>query len=231
MKNLLILTSVFCFIISNAQNVGVNTKTPTATLDVNGNLRVRTVPVTDAAASYNFLVANAENEVERINGNFASAVNTTIAKGETTGAFTLLSVGINDWLNVNFSESNVIIDTGNNYTPGTLTTSSSYYTVPSTGIYEIDYSIRFGRGVELGVLTDKRIGIIRQTTSSTTILDSKSFDGIDVLVLTLSLTSSSINSVYQLNAGDKIYFAASSGITVNLLNRSRASFVIKKISN
>ena len=229
MKKYFTLVSFLMCFCANAQKVGINTPTPTAVLDVNGNAVLRTVNTATVATNYDFLVSDpTSQEIKKVNGNFGSSTNTTIVKGETTGSFSLLSVGLTGWQNISFSAADIKIDKGVNYTSGAT---SSYYTVPSTGIYEIDYSLRFGRGVELGVLTDKRIGILRQTTNNTTVLDSKSFDGIDVLLLTLSITSSNINSVYQLNAGDKIYFAASSGITVAVLNSSRASFVVKKISN
>ena len=49
--------------------MGINTTTPEASLDVNGNLRIQDVPISSAAASQKFLVLDSNNKVEQVYGN------------------------------------------------------------------------------------------------------------------------------------------------------------------
>jgi hypothetical protein len=44
MKNYFTLVFLFSFTLHFAQNVGINTNTPAATLDINGNAMIKTVP-------------------------------------------------------------------------------------------------------------------------------------------------------------------------------------------
>lgn len=73
--------------------VGINTTDPQATLDVNGNAMIRTVPDAPAAADYDFLVRNKTSmEVEKVNGNFSSPnFSNTIAKAVEEDGVSLLS--------------------------------------------------------------------------------------------------------------------------------------------
>lgn len=87
--------------------------------------------------------------------------------------------------------------------------SNGVYTVPSTGIYQIKYQYKEGSGANVNLLTNSGIRILRTPVGSTTasILDSKGFGGVSVaLVLTVSITETTINHLYNLTAGDKIQF-------------------------
>ena len=65
--NIITLIILTCSL-SNAQ-VGINTTDPQATLDINGNLKVRTIPVSSVASTYDFLVINSANsELHKVNG-------------------------------------------------------------------------------------------------------------------------------------------------------------------
>ena len=50
-KLLFFILVIICPDISSGQGVGINISTPTATLDVGGNVRIRTLP--DSSALYN----------------------------------------------------------------------------------------------------------------------------------------------------------------------------------
>lgn len=112
--------------------------------------------------------------------------------------------------------------------------SNGVYTVPSTGLYQINFSYKEGTGASVSLLTNSGI-IINRTpvgSSTATTLDSKGFGGVSVLaVLTVSITQTTINHIYSLTAGDKIQFGISrQGIaTLDLANASEADISIYKI--
>ncbi len=112
--------------------------------------------------------------------------------------------------------------------------SNGVYTVPSTGLYQINFSYKEGTGASVSLLTNSGI-IINRTpvgSSTATTLDSKGFGGVSVLaVLTVSITQTTINHVYSLTAGDKIQFGINrQGIaTLDLANASEADISIYKI--
>lgn len=230
MKNYFTLFSVFFCILGNAQ-VGINTTAPDAALDVNGNLKVRTVPAATAAATYDFAVINpATNEVEKVNASFASTTNTTIAKAVAPTGFTLLTASLfASWQKINFAPENVAINSG-----ATFSAADGFYTVPSDGIYEVSYYVRYGNGIQAALLSgNPKVGILKQSAGANTVLDQRTFAGVNLAVLVnVTISSSEINSVYQLSAGDKLSFAIDrGGVNLGLLSSSYSSFVVKKISN
>ena len=248
MKKYFTLASALCFFAVNAQNVGINTTSPSATLDVNGNVKIRTVAAADAANTYDYLVVDpATDEVQKVNGNFGR--NLSIAKAVNTDGFALLGTALfGGYTQINFEP------TGVNINPGSyFDASTDFYTVPSSGIYEINYYVRYGTGIQASILGGSvKIGILKTDLSAvSSTLDERAFAGANITVpiggslplvgnigsalsglASITITSAEINSIYQLTAGDKISFAIDKGgVALSLLGSSRADFVIKKISN
>lgn len=241
MKKNYVVLAIFATLFYSAQTsrvgkVGVNTTTPEATLDINGNLMVRTVPVSPAATTYDILVVNpTTSEVQKINGNLTgtgSNVNSTIAKAvEKDGVSLLSGSAFAGWQKIDFGAGHVPINPG-----GHFDATTDFYTVPSTGIYEIFYEFRYGEGVLLSALNfngTPSIGILNHGTTGYTVLDERKFSGASVpLVLSAQISSTAINSVYKLTAGDKLSFELNAGgLNLNLLSSSFASVVVKKISD
>ena len=95
--------------------VGINTVDPQATLDVNGNVIIRTVDAASSSSNYDFLVHNnSTNEVQKVNGNLASSSpQKTIAKGVTKNGVSLLSGTLfAGWQKIKFASGNVPINQG-----------------------------------------------------------------------------------------------------------------------
>lgn len=108
------------------------------------------------------------------------------------------------------------------------------YTVPSTGLYQINYSYKEGSGANVSLLTNSGIIINRTPVGSSTpvVLDAKGFGGVSVaLVLTVSITQTTISNIYSLNAGDKIQFAINrqSLVALDLANAAEADVSIYRI--
>ena len=233
MKNFytsLSMLALFSSLTVSAQ-VGINNSNPQATLDINGNVIVRTVVPTTTAANYDFLVLNPTSKVvEKFNGSLTgSSSNTTIAKAETTTGISLLTVGFGGYNQINFAPADITINSGSNFS---ATTDS--YTVPSTGIYAIYYEFRYDSGLKASLLGGSPgIGIFKTVGATTSLLDQRLFSGITIpLVLSLTISQSSINSVYNLTKNDVIYFGLNQGgVALGLLGSSFASVNIRKISD
>lgn len=124
----------------------------------------------------------------------------------------------------------------------TNTGTDAYYTVPSTGIYQINYSYRTGQGIRAQLLAADPPGIIitRATspTGTQTELDSKLFGGIQLLSLAIvplalaniSLTQAQISHIYQLNQGDVLRFAlVEGGLALGVLTDASAELSIYRL--
>ncbi len=233
MKKIYVFSSIIAFSLIHAQ-VGINTDDPKATFDVNGNVMIRTVDTATPSSSYDFLVRdNATNEVQKVPGNFSTgAVNASLVKVEDRNGITLIDgTMFAGWEKIDFSPASVKIDDGNNFT-----VSNDFYTVPTSGIYEISYEFRYGTGVVVSALNfsgTESIGILKHNGGNYTVLDERRFAGASIPVVTsIIISDTSINSVYRLAAGDQLSFEVNrGGLNLTLLNRSFASVNIRKIAD
>lgn len=239
----------------NFAQVGIGTETPQAMLDVAGTVLVQgettlqqplkleyieSETVTELTGNEIILVSdlNDQNIVKQITlANFRESLdisdsdspNTTLYKVTASSGFTLLNLGLfNSWQKINFPAG------ASHFGNSTLLDSNGVYTVPSSGIYSLSVYFRYGTGVQLSLLGGTpQVGIVRRESDTTndTLLDSRAFTGLNLVVASVTFTESEINSIYQFNEGDKIYFALNTGgVTLGLLSTSYASFNIYKIA-
>ncbi|MFC3161467.1 hypothetical protein ACFOEQ_26185 [Chryseobacterium arachidis] len=160
-------------------------------------------------------------------------VNSSVTKVTATGTGNLLGLTLtNGYQPIDFPAATI--------GSANFNATTNTYTVPSTGLYAIRYSYRYGDGVQLRLLSltggNPRIGIF----NGTTLLDESVFSGANVNllgvlgVLSLIVSETSIDSIYQLTAGSQLTFQANqSGINLDLLTNGSitTSVVIYKISN
>ncbi|MFT3919397.1 hypothetical protein [Cloacibacterium sp.] len=218
---------------SNAQYVGINISNPQKELDINGELKVRTInQVSNFTGNESVLiVSNTDNVVQRVDPSTItnSATNASALSVKKSGNLNLLNLSFdltNNWKIVQFSSSDIQLGSTSNY-------ANSIYTVPSTGIYKIGYYFRYGDGIQTTLLSTQPIlGILKTTGNTISVLDSRDFQGVNLYLASLNLTENSIDSIYSLQAGDKIVFALNTGgLSLSLLNSSSSSAYIYKISN
>ena len=232
-KKTLVLVHV-CIITLFYAQIGINTPSPLAALDINGNLKVRSVPETLDLTGHQLLTVKlSDNEVNRVNPNiFAPSTNATLAKAKSTTGLFLLAVNLSlfdtSWYIIRLD--NLIINPSN----FTSSTSDFYYTVPSSGKYVIDLNFKNNTLLSLGTATNAQIGILRTpTTGSSVLIDSKYLNVVG-LALVANYYFETINSVYELQAGDKIRFVYNRGVLglgLGLLSNSSGGTYIYKISN
>lgn len=226
-------TKIYSLIVAFAtlplfSQVGINTSTPAATLDVNGTLKVRDTPAAPALTGYQILGLNqSTTQVSTVDPQLliaASKVDPTIYAAKKASDLALISIAApGGFKALNFVAADRTIGSGSLFTD-----SDGSYTVPSTGVYAIGFAFKYSTGVVASLLSNGGIGIARTRSGVTTIIDSRMFSGI----LTLSVTDTSLSSLYSFQQGDKINFGTiENGITLGLISSSSASFYIFKVSN
>ncbi|SHK23110.1 hypothetical protein [Chryseobacterium polytrichastri] len=224
--------------ISAFSQVGIGTSTPTAMLDVNGTMKIRSIPTATSLTGYQLLLSNqgtgGDFQIAEITPQafISSSVNASVFAAKKTTGITLLSLGIfpSGFQVVTFLQADGTVGT-----PALFTDTDHTYTVPSSGTYAIGFSFRYGSGLQASLLTTGTgIGILRTRAAVATLIDNCTFSGISVpLVLSLTISDSSINSLYPLQTGDKISFGltGTSVIDAGVLGSSIGSFYIYKVSN
>jgi len=217
--------------------VGINTTTPQSTLDVNGNVIIRQTPQGSSVSGYQVLAINQTNsEVSRLDpallSGGGSTVNSSVyAARKASGSVTLLSLGIfpSGFRAVNFVNAERTVGQASLFSDNDNT-----YTVPSTGVYAIGFYFRYGTGLQAALLPNSPgVGLVRTRAGVSTVIDSRSFSGANLVLLSLTISESNVNSLYPLQAGDKISFGltGSSALDGSILATSTSNFYIYKISD
>lgn len=221
----------------NAQ-VGIGTDDPQATLDVRGNMKISITPVSTTVTNYHVMAINNTNtEVSMVTPETLFAANTTLPTNTSvyaakkTSGITLLSLGLfpTGFRAVNFLQAERTVGSATLFSDADNT-----YTIPSTGTYAISFSFKYGTGLQASLLANSPgVGIVRTRSGVATTIDSKPFSGANLLVLSLTISEASLNSIYTFQAGDKVSFGltGSTALDVGLIGSSTASFSIYKISS
>ncbi|MDR2235197.1 MAG: hypothetical protein LBE92_03655 [Chryseobacterium sp.] len=216
--------------------VGINTATPTATLDVNGTVKVRDIPASTALAGYDILALNQGSaQVSKVDPQLLlnSASNPTMFAAKKTTGFNLLGLSI---FPENFKVIN-FLSTERNIGSGSLFSDTDYaYVIPSTGVYQVGFSFRYGSGLQAEVLgtSGPGIGILRTRGTVATLIDNRTFNGISIpLLLSLTISESNVSSLYSFQANDRVSFGitGSGFVSASVLGSSVGSFYIYKVSN
>lgn len=221
--------------ISAFSQVGINTTTPTATLDVNGTAKIRDTPLSPTLTNTQIMAVDQSTfQVVKVNPQtiYDGTVNSSVYAAKKTASITLLNLGI---FPAGFQVVNFLQSERNVGTASLFSDTDNSYTIPSAGVYAVGYSFRLGTGLQASLLTGgPGIGILRTRAGVATIIDSRPFSGLTVpLVLSLTISESNINSLYTFQAGDKISFGLTDSGVINagLLGSSIGSFYIYKVSN
>lgn len=226
--------------------VGINTTNPLANLDVNGTMKIRQTPVAPALPGYQILAVNqntggdfqvaqvtpqliADFVISQVNAN--GTTNASIYSAKKTAGISLLSLGLfpTGFRAVNFLAAERTVGSA-----ALFSDTDNSYTVPSNGTYAIGFTFRYGTGLQASILSNSPgVGIVRTRAGVATTIDSRPFSGANLILLSLTISEASVDSLYPLQAGDKISFGlvGSSLLDVGLLGSSTGSFFIYKVSN
>lgn len=232
MKNLLTLTLGLSIMTFSTAQVGIGTDNPQATLDINGNLKVRTInETTELTPDYSILMIDnstiGDSEVIRISPAALFSGSNRTYSARKDGGWSLLNLGIagTNWNKINITgSSDTRIGNPNLFVDGV-------FTAPESGIYLINYEFQLEAGVNLDVLGNKRLGLIKNVNE---IWEDKFFDAVRVELivplLAVPVTSTSITSLVELNAGETLTFAVETGgVDLTLLTNNEVSLSIIKL--
>lgn len=219
------------FGITGYAQVGISTDDPQATLDVNGNVKIRTTPeVTSLTSDHYILVkdqsTSGDDEISQISSSYFTAA--TAYAAESDGGWSLLNLGISgtNWNRINLSSGDTTIGDPTHFVNG-------IYTAPSSGVYVVNYEFQLEAGVDITLLGNKRLGLIKNGV----VIEDKVFDGVRVdlgplNIATVPVTSTNINKMVILEAGDTLTFAVETGgINLGLLTDNKVSLYVYKVAN
>lgn len=232
-----VMLCVSTFIYAQSGNVGINTTNPQATLDVNGNLKVRTVETVTSASTDQTVLLRDKSEPGDFVLKEITVSNLLGSAGSGSTAYSAAKSGGWSLLNVNLGSSTYPINlTGSNTRIGDPTMfTNGVYTAPISGIYDVHFEIQLS-GVDLTLLSGRSLVILKNGT----VWDVKPFDGVRVQigpfpVATVPITSTDLSSLVQLDSGDTLTFAINTGgvlpITLGVLPVSYTSLKLFKVSD
>lgn len=220
MKKIYLLYFIF-YLTPIFSQVGIETTSPTASLDINGNLRVRSSSATinETAAKDSILVTNNLGNVMRISsqkviqsyfktcikGSFTSSsdVSLTLSSGAKKIPFDYIEFDSNSEFN----------------------TSNSTFTATQSGIYSIDIHIKSTSAI--GVALDFGVAIVKNGT----VITRDSFANIGILSINATPPVRSSRTLISLAPGDTITFNVLSSLgSLSILgNKEDCYFTIHQV--
>lgn len=167
------------------------------------------------------------NTVEEIGNTITPKSKNVVYAAQKAGGWRLLDSQTNGWSKVGLTGLvDTKIGTETQFTQGT-------YTVPESGIYMVNYEWQLSGGVDLSVLSARKMGLLVNNA----IAEEKTLNGVRVAlgplnVATVPVTSTTLFKILQLVQGDELSFVTSSGgISAALLREINVSLSVHKISD
>lgn len=219
-KNYTFILLLFVCNILTAQ-VGIGTTSPTTTLDVNGNLRVRTLPTynSEPATRDSIVISDGLGNVRRVSSKqiYNSNIKTLI-KGSFTSAATLSLSILSGSVKIPFDY--VEFDTNTEFD-----TATNSFTPKQDGIYEINIQIKSG-GV-LSASTNFGVSVLKNGV----IVNRTNYPNVGILGINATPPVRSLNTLVQLTTTDVITFRANSDlVSISILGtKEDCFFTIKQV--
>lgn len=182
--------------ISSFGQVGIRTTSPTADLDINGNLRIRTLNTNpnESAAKDSILVSDNIGNVNRISSKkvIESHFKTFIKGSFTSTSDVSLTLSSNTKkIPFDFEEMDINDE---------FDTSTATFTAKQDGIYQIYVQIKATSGI--AIATDFGVTILKNGV----VVNRNSFANIGVVVTNVTPPVRSIQTLLMLNTGNTISF-------------------------
>jgi len=222
MKSFLI--SALLFSITGFAQVGIGTTSPTATLDINGALRVRSTDTNsrETSAKDSILVSDRYGNIQRISSKMVieSRLKTFVKGGFSSSSDQSLSL-TSGTVKVPFNYED--FDENNEFD-----TSTNTFTAKTEGIYTVNVQIKANA---TSVATNFGIAILKNETT----IARCGFSNIGVTIAFVTVTVTppvrAVQTLVKLNVGDTITFNINSDlINVGLLsNKSDSFFTIQQV--
>jgi len=201
--------------VSAFSQVGVGTTSPTASLDVNGDLRVRTInhETIESVIKDSILVISNDGIVKRVESQqiINSVLKTAVKAKFSSAALVNLSLISNEVL-VPFNDED--FDLNNEFD-----TTTHQFTAKQDGIYSVYAQIK--ADATIAVATNFGISIYKNNVLEST----NSFANVGVTAINVTPPVRAVNTLLNLSAGDVITFKINSDlISLSLLGDSANSY-------
>ena len=207
MKKIYLLYFIF-YLTPIFSQVGIETTSPTASLDINGNIRVRSSTATsnETAAKDSILVTNNLGNVMRISSQkVIQSYFKTCIKGSFTSSSDVSLTLSSGAKKIPFDY--IEFDSNNEFN-----TSNSTFTATQGGIYSIDIHIKSTSAI--GVALDFGVAILKNGT----VITRDSFANIGILSINATPPVRSSRTLISLAPGDTITFSVLSSLgSLNIL--------------
>lgn len=222
-KILFTLSGVLCATLTFGQ-VGINIEEPTSMLDINGDIRIRRVPVNDTLT--NILVINSDGEVFQ-NQTFGLSNLKTFIKGSGSTSMSLVSLAIlQGWYQIGFN--NTDFDENTEYS-----TTTYLYTAKQDGIYDIYVQ---AETESLVSAAEFGVGIFKKNVGETTytLMAEETYLSVNINLALASIDVSpptrSTRTLLKLKLGDVITFAVKVPlVSLKLIGGSSSFFSIHQV--
>ena len=201
--------------------VGIGTTTPTAQLDVNGTLRVRTTVLTNniSAAKDSILVVDNIGNVKKVSSKtvFESNLKSCV-KGSFNSSSDVTLTLLANACKIGFDF--VEFDLNNEFD-----TALSEFTAKQDGIYQV--SVQIKATAFIAVATNFGVAILKNGT----VINRTSFANVGVTLVNVTPPVRTVTTLVSLNTGDTISFnVLSTLLSLNLLGaREDCNFTINQI--
>lgn len=218
MKKTCLLFLVFNFTLIYSQ-VGIGTSSPTADLDINGTLRIRSTStyVSESAAKDSILVSDDIGNISRISSkkiiesHLKTFINGNFSSGSVIGLTLLSNTVIIPFSTVDFDVNNE------------FNTTTNVFTAKQDGIYDIYVQIKASG---IGVTTNYGVQILKNAT----VVSQNSFANVGISVLGIGIVNvtppiRNTKTLLQLASGDTIQFNVVSNLaSVSLVGNNQDCF-------
>jgi BclA C-terminal domain len=220
MKKIYLLYFIF-YLTPIFSQVGIETTNPTASLDINGDLRVRnsSATINETAAKDSILVTNNLGNVMRISSQkVIQSYFKTCIKGSFTSSSDVSLTLSSGAKKIPFDY--IEFDSNNEFN-----TSNSTFTATQGGIYSIDIHIKSTSAI--GVALDFGVAIVKNGT----VITRDSFANIGILSINATPPVRSSRTIISLAPGDTITFSVLSSLgSLNILgNKEDCYFTIHQV--
>lgn len=217
---LFILIMVSGFSISQ---VGINTENPLASLDINGNLRVRDIQKHISMLPIDsILISDGKGYIEHISQTELNPTNCySYASGSGIGGLLTISLSGTSWTKIPFNLE--LIDEHNDFDSSTAT-----FTAREEGIYQVYVQIQTTSLLGADIFG---VGIfVEKPGNPPQLVAEESYLNVSVLGISVSPSTRKTQTILKLDAGDTIYFAAKANlISLQLLAGTSSYFTIHQI--
>lgn len=220
MKKIYLLYFIF-YLTPIFSQVGIETANPTASLDINGDLRVRnsSATINETAAKDSILVTNNLGNVMRISSQkVIQSYFKTCVKGSFTSSSDVSLTLSSGAKKIPFDY--IEFDSNNEFN-----TSNSTFTATQSGIYSIDIHIKSTSAI--GVALDFGVAIVKNGT----VITKDSFANVGILSINATPPVRSSRTLISLAPGDTITFNVLSSLgSLNILgSKEDCYFTIHQI--